>query len=77
MKLFWVISVDFDVMYKLLIEYSAFVRCRGKWDYSGTVDQSYVGFCLSQERIIVQISQWIWCTCEVCKIKMCAKELLE
>jgi len=37
-KLLGITSVYFDVINKILIRYSAFVRCwRKKWQYSGTV----------------------------------------
>jgi hypothetical protein len=42
-KLLGIISVDFDVIYQILIRYSAFVRFwRKKWECNGTVHQVFV-----------------------------------
>jgi len=43
MKLLGIISVDFDVIDRLMIRYSAFVRyCKRNWRYHGTEHKLYV-----------------------------------
>jgi hypothetical protein len=52
--------VDFEVIDRLLIRYSAFVRCwRKKWEYNGRIHQLFLYFEKAPDSLRIEVCSLI------------------